>query len=215
VEACDGVTAPPARRTQADRRAASRAALLESTARHISRVGYGHLVLSEVAADAGYTRGALYHQFADKDELVLATLDWVRETWLAEVGTVFEADLAPLAAITELARRHAIYCRRDIAGVMTAIRVEFGARDHPIRDALLAQQRDLVGRVRTLILAGRRDGSIPPGPSATALAAATMSAIEAAVITLSGRPDLDVDLAQRVALGLVAGPAATASGRPG
>lgn len=209
------MTAPPARRTQADRRARSRAALLESTARHVSRVGYGHLVLSEVAADAGYTRGALYHQFADKDELVLATLDWVRETWLAEVGTVFDEDLAPLAAVTELARRHAIYCRRDIAGVMTAIRVEFGARDHPIRDALLAQQRDLVGRVRTLILAGRRDGSIPPGPSATALAAATMAAIEAAVITLSGRPDLDVDIAQRVALGLVAGPAATASGRPG
>jgi AcrR family transcriptional regulator len=215
VEACDGVTASPPRRTQADRRARSRAALLEATARGISRVGYGHLVLSEVAADAGYTRGALYHQFADKDELVLATLDWVRETWLAEVGTVFDEDLAPLDAVTELARRHAIYCRRDIAGVMTAIRVEFGARDHPIRDALFAQQRDLVGRVRTLILAGRRDGTIPPGPSATALAAATMAAIEAAVITLAGHPEVDVDLAQRVALGLIAGPAATASGRPG
>lgn len=205
----------PPRRTQADRRARSRAALLEATARGISRVGYGHLVLSEVAADAGYTRGALYHQFADKEALTLATLDWVRETWLAEVGTVFDEDLPPLRAISELARRHAIYCRRDIAGVMTAIRVEFGAQDHPIRDALFAQQRDLVGRVRTLILAGRRDGTIPPGPSATALAAATMAAIEAAVITLSGRPEVDVDVAQRVALGLIAGPTTTASDRPG
>lgn len=193
-----------ARLTQADRRARSRAALLEATARGISRVGYGHLVLSEVAAEAGYTRGALYHQFRDKDELVLATLEWVRETWLAEVGTVFEEERAPVEAIAELARRHAIYCRRDIAGVMTAIRVEFGGREHPIREALLAQQRELVTRVRALILAGRRDGTIPPGPSAAALAAATLAAIEAAVITLSGHAGLDVDIAQRIARGLIA-----------
>jgi len=204
------VTASPTRRTQADRRARSRAALLEATARGISRVGYGHLVLSEVAAEAGYTRGALYHQFADKDALVLATLEWVRETWYAEVGTVFDEDLAPADAIAELARRHAIYCRRDIAGVMTAIRVELGARDHPIRDALHAQQRELVARVRALVLAGRRDGTIPPGPPAAALAAATLAAIEAAVITLSGRADVDVDVAQRIARGLIAGPTASA-----
>lgn len=195
-----------ARRTQADRRARSRAALLEATARGISRAGYGHLVLSDVAAEAGYTRGALYHQFRDKDELVLATLEWVRETWFAEVGTVFqEEDLAPVDAIIELARRHALYCRRDIAGVMTAIRVEFAAREHPIRDALHAQQRELVTRVRALVLAGRRDGTIPPGPSAAVLAAAILSAIEAAVITLSGRADdADVDIAQRIARGLIA-----------
>ncbi|WP_445147891.1 TetR/AcrR family transcriptional regulator [Baekduia sp. Peel2402] len=194
-----------ARLTQADRRARSRAALLEATARGISRVGYGHLVLSDVAAEAGYSRGAVYHQFRDKDELVLATLEWVRETWFAEVGTVFDEDLAPVAAIAELARRHAIYCRRDIAGVMTAIRVEFGSRDHPIRDALLAQQHELVTRVRALILAGRRDGTIPPGPPAASLAAATLAAIEAATITLSGRSDdADIDIAQRITRGLIA-----------
>src|SRR5262249_26216382 len=111
VGTCLGVTAPTPRMTQADRRARSRAALPEAPARGISKVGYGHLVLADVAADAGYTRGALYHQFADKDALVLATLDWVRTTWLEEVGTVFDEDLAPVEAVAELARRHAIYCR--------------------------------------------------------------------------------------------------------
>ena len=47
------------RPTQADRRARSRAALLEATARGISRAGYANLVLADVAAEAGYTRGAL------------------------------------------------------------------------------------------------------------------------------------------------------------
>jgi AcrR family transcriptional regulator len=190
------------RPTQADRRARSRAALLEATARGISRAGYANLVLADVAAEAGYTRGALYHQFRDKDALVLATLDWVYETWYAEVGSVFD-ELAPVEALAELARRHAVYCRRDIAGLMLTLRLELAARDHPVGEAVRAQIRELVGRVRQLILAGRRDGSIPPGPPATVLAAAAMSAIEAVVIALAGRPGDDEEIARRVALGVV------------
>jgi AcrR family transcriptional regulator len=191
------------RLTQADRRARSRAALLEATARGISRVGYGHLVLEEVAAAAGYTRGALYHQFRDKDALVLAALEWVHETWYAEVGSVFEEDLPPVDALEELARRHAVYCRRDIARMMVALRVEFAAREHPVGDAVRAQTKELLEHVRRLIVAGRRDGSIAPGPPASVLARALMSAVEGVVIALTGRVGDDEKLARRVALGLL------------
>jgi len=177
--------------------------LLEATARGISRAGYANLVLEDVAAEAGYTRGALYHQFRDKDALVLATLDWVYETWYAEVGLVFDEELAPVEALAELARRHAIYCRRDIAGLMLTLRFELAARDHPVGEAVRAQIRELVGRVRQLIVAGRRDGSIPSGPPATVLAAAAMSAIEGVVVACAGHPGDDEEIARRVALGLV------------
>ena len=190
------------RPTQADRRARSRAALLEATARGISRAGYANLVLADVAAEAGYTRGALYHQFRDKDALVLATLDWVYETWYAHVGSVFDEELPPVEALTELARRHAVYCRRDIAGLMVTLRVELAALPSRRRGRARADPRAR-GAVRRLILAGREDGSIPPGPPATVLAAAVMSAIEAVVIALAGRPGDDEELAQRVTLGLV------------
>jgi AcrR family transcriptional regulator len=192
-----------ARRTQAARRAQSRAALLEATARGLSRVGYGNLVLEDVAAEAGYTRGALYHQFTDKEALVLATIEWVHDTWYAEVGSVFDEDLAPVEALVELARRHAVYCRRDIARMMVALRVEFSSREHPVGNAVRAQMAELLERVRRLILAGRRDASIPPGPPATVLAAACMAAIESVVIALSGRVGDDEEMAQRVALGLL------------
>src|SRR5215216_6433873 len=166
--------APPrrVRRTQAQRSARSRAALLEATARGISRVGYGNLVLDEVAAEAGYTRGALYHQFRDKETLVLAALEWVDETWHAEVGSVFDEDLPPVDALVELARRHAVYCRRDNARMMVALRVELGSRDHPVGDAVRAQTRELLEHVGDLIATGRRAGSIAPGPPATVLASA-------------------------------------------
>jgi AcrR family transcriptional regulator len=194
-------------RTQAERRAASRAALLEATARGISRAGYGALKLDDVAAEAGYTRGALYHQFKDKDALVLATVAWVRETWEAEVGTVLQDDgLAPVAALTELGRRHAVYCRRDVAGVMIALRVEAGAPGHPIGAAVREQVDDLVQRVRRLILAGRRDGTIGPGPSATVLAGTLLAAVEAATLALRGRTDAaDEEVAQRIVRGLLLG----------
>ncbi|HEX2233850.1 MAG TPA: helix-turn-helix domain-containing protein, partial [Thermoleophilaceae bacterium] len=62
------------RANQAERRARSRSALLESAARGLSRYGYGNLRLEEVAREAGYTRGALYHQFQDKEDLALAVI---------------------------------------------------------------------------------------------------------------------------------------------
>jgi AcrR family transcriptional regulator len=203
----------PTRETQAARRARSRAALLEATARGLSHHGYGHLKLDEVAADAGYTRGALYHQFADKEALVLATVEWVHETWFEEVGTAFDADLPPVEALSELARRHAVYCRRDVAGVMTALRVEFGGRDHPIGDAVRLIMAELVGRARGLIEEARAGGALPPGPPATALAAAMLAAVEGAVIALAvpgGRDRIDEEIAERVARGVL-GAAGTAS----
>src|SRR5438876_10337479 len=94
------------RATQAERRARSRSALLESAARGLSRYGYGNLVLEEVAREAGYTRGALYHQFKGKEDLALAVLEWVNETWTREVGGPAKQEPDPVAELIALARGH-------------------------------------------------------------------------------------------------------------
>src|SRR3984893_330094 len=117
---------------QADRSARTRSALLESAARGLSRYGYGNLILERVASDAGYTRGALYHQFKDKEDLALAVIDWVDETWRQEVGRLIEQEPDPLVALILLARGHAVFCRRDVARVAMALRLEFSGQDHPI-----------------------------------------------------------------------------------
>src|SRR3954462_6680048 len=109
------------RPTQAERSARSRGALLESAARGLSRYGYGNLRLEQVAREAGYTRGALYHQFRDKEDLALAVVQWAYETWLAEVGAPADDERDPAAALVGLARGHAILCRRDIARVAMAL----------------------------------------------------------------------------------------------
>ena len=198
-------TGPPRRprSTQAERRARSRAALLESAARGLSRYGYGNLVLEQVAREAGYTRGALYHQFKDKEELALAVLDWVNETWWREVGTPAEQQPDPVAALLALARGHAVYCRRDVARVIMALRVEFSGQDHPVGREIKRASRTLVKHVARLIDAGRRDGSIPPGPPARAVALGFWGALEGAVIALAGHAPHDELLAARAVAGVL------------
>ena len=176
------------RTTQAERSARTRSALLESAARGLSRYGYGNLVLEHVARDAGYTRGALYHQFKDKEDLALAVVEWADETWRREVGGPAEREPDPVAALIALARGHAILCRRDVARVAMALKLEFSGQDHPVGRELERVSDALVERCTRLIDAARRDGSIPAGPPVRTVAVAFVGAIEGAVIALAGGP---------------------------
>src|SRR5829696_4488971 len=160
------------RSTQAERSARTRSALLESAARGLSRYGYGNLVLEQVAREAGYTRGALYHQFKDKEDLALAVVEWVTENWMHEVGDPAEQEPDPVAELIALARGHAVFCRRDIARVVMALRVEFSGQDHPVGRAIAQISDGGVKRVARLVNAGRRMRTIPPGPPANAVARA-------------------------------------------
>jgi AcrR family transcriptional regulator len=196
---------PASRRrpTQAERSARSRSALLESAARGLSRYGYGNLILERVASEAGYTRGALYHQFEDKEDLALAVLEWVNENWTREVGVPATQEPDPVAELIALARGHAIFCRRDVARVVMALRVEFSGQDHPVGREIERISEAGVKRVARLVDAGRRDGSIPAGPPARVVAFAFWGALEGAVITLRGQAPHDELLAARAVAGLL------------
>jgi AcrR family transcriptional regulator len=191
------------RPTQAERRARSRTALLEAAARGLSRNGYARLNLEQVAREAGYTRGALYHQFEDKQALALAVIQWVDEAWRAEVGPQIDRETDPVDALIAMARGHAVFCRRDVARVVMALRVEFSGQDHPVGREIKRVSESGIKRVTRLIQAGRRDGSILPGPPAKAVALAFVGAIEGAVIALAGQEPDDELLAARAAAGVL------------
>ncbi|MFC4554087.1 TetR/AcrR family transcriptional regulator [Georgenia faecalis] len=193
-----------ARRTQADRRAATRGALLEAAARGLSTYGYANLVLEQVARDAGYTRGALYHLFANKEELAQAVVAWVSETWDAEVRRPALAEQDALASLMTMTRGHVGYCRRhDGARVMLALRVEFTGQDHPVGRAMEATYHRLEAECAELVAAGRRDGSVPPGPPPQLTAAALLAVLESVAIEVAGAAPHDVELAQRAVRGVL------------
>lgn len=201
-------TAGGARRTQAERRARTRNALLEAAARGLSRHGYGNLVLERVANEAGYTRGALYHQFADKEDLALAVVEWVEETWWAEMSRLIADDADPVGALRAVARAHAVYCRRDIARVRMVLSVEFSGQDHPVGRAVEEAVERVLAVCTEFITAGRESGAIPPGPPPRVMALAMMGAVEGLVINLSGQVPFDEQLAESVVAGLLEHPPA-------
>jgi AcrR family transcriptional regulator len=168
----------------------------------LSRYGYANLVLEQVANDAGYTRGALYHLFANKEDLALAVVSWVEETWYAEMGPLIDS-ADPAEALIAVARGHAILCRRDIARVMMTLRVEFSGQDHPVGREVRRAESRVVSDLTRLITAARKNRSIPPGPPPKVLAIALIGAVEGLVIQLAGRAPFDVQLAERVVVGVL------------
>jgi AcrR family transcriptional regulator len=63
------------RRTQAERRAQTRARLLAAARGVFAERGYNGASLDAVSEHAGCTKGALYHHFGSKEGLLLALLD--------------------------------------------------------------------------------------------------------------------------------------------
>lgn len=111
---------------------------------------------------------------------------------------------APHARRTRLGPRgHAVYCRRDVARVMMALRVEFSGQDHPVGREIKRISEALVKHCARLINVGRRDGSLPPGPPAGAVALAFWGALEGAVIALAGQAPHDELLATRAVAGVL------------
>ncbi len=156
-----------------------------------------------MAADAGYTRGALYHLFANKEELALAVLEWVDETWYAHMGPLLAEAADPVGAFRAVARGHAVYCRRDVARVMMTLRVEFSGQDHPVGSAVEKGVNRVLDDCTRLIRAGRKSGAIPPGPPPRVMALAVLGALEGLVIALAGQAPHDEDLAEKTVLGLL------------
>ncbi len=77
-------------RTQAERSAATRDALVAAARSLFAARGFADVGTEEIVRAAGLTRGALYHHFADKSELFAA----VFETVEAEVSTRIAAAAA-------------------------------------------------------------------------------------------------------------------------
>jgi AcrR family transcriptional regulator len=87
---------PKVRRTQADRSAATREALVAAGRRLFAAQGFADVSTDAIAAEAGVTRGALYHQFADKVALFDAVVDAVE----ADIAARLAAEVAA-AGVTD------------------------------------------------------------------------------------------------------------------
>jgi AcrR family transcriptional regulator len=90
-----------ARLTRKEKQAHTRTCLMKSAAKVFAKRGLQHASIDEVAEEAGYTKGAFYANFKNKEELFLAMLDERFGQKLAEVQRVAEGDDFSLTATSD------------------------------------------------------------------------------------------------------------------
>ena len=87
------------KRTQADRSAATRDALVAAARPLFAEHGFGAVSTDQIARAAGVTRGALYHQFAGKEDLFAAVFEQVEAEIAARLATRLTAGSDPVAVL--------------------------------------------------------------------------------------------------------------------
>jgi AcrR family transcriptional regulator len=154
-----------ARLTRAQRRQQTRAQLLDAAGQVFARRGFHAATVDEVAHAAGYTKGAVYSNFANKDELFLALLDQRLAAQLEQVEALYaiESSEELLAAMRGRTEQE-FTAARDFGVLM----VEFSlyAMRNPAAQAELAKRyRQLRGRLAELITKRyARHQTSPPMP---------------------------------------------------
>ena len=75
-------------RTQVERSQTSKAALVAAARSLFAERGFADVGTGQIVAAAGLTRGALYHQFGDKQRLFVAVLEQVEQEVTDQVAAV-------------------------------------------------------------------------------------------------------------------------------
>jgi AcrR family transcriptional regulator len=190
-----------ARLTRGERRDLTREQLLDAAERVFARLGFHGASVDAVAAEAGFTKGAVYSNFPGKDALFLALVDRRRaalEAQLAEAGT----DAVDVLAAEDGSRQAA----DDPWGILTIEFFLYAAREPSARRAfadLYAATRRALAASLARAPADKRALDLSPMDLATvALALSTGIGVQAALDPEAVPPDLY----QRVLAGLAGGP---------
>jgi len=167
------------RKTRAETQAATRAQLVATAKQMFFVDGYHPTSLEKVADAAGYSKGAVYSNFRNKDELCSAVLDEVRAERLGEVIEMMARPDTParIEALRDWAKR--------VIGDpgWTTLEVEFAV--HARRTEQLRTE-----------LAGRLDGILQ-------MLTAAVESADAPDLKMPGRETATVMLALGVGLGLL------------
>ena len=138
--------------TRKERQARTRELLMESAATVAARRGIDHASLDEVAERAGFTKGAVYANFSNKEELFLAMLDAHFEARLEELDRIVSTEADPDTQAREAAQ--GLMRMLDAQPESHRLFFEFAVyaeRNEGFRDQLVARYRSLRERLADLL----------------------------------------------------------------
>jgi AcrR family transcriptional regulator len=173
------------RRTQADRSAATRAALVAAATELFATRGYAGTPREDIVRAAGVTRGALYHHYADKADLFRAVFEAMEADVMARIGAAATGSDDPVEQLR-------LGCRAYLDEALDP-----GVRRICIIDAPAvlddATRREIatryaLGMVREVVAAAIDQGRMAPQP-VEALSQLLLAAVMAGAQYVANAPD--------------------------
>lgn len=166
---------PETKVSRAERQRQTRERLIEVAAQMFLAVGYAGTSLDKVAVEAGFSKGAVYSNFAGKEELCMAVLDMIHAEKIRLVQAVFAED----ASLDARLKSFVEWSRTGLGEPQwTALEVEFAAvaRNNPwVASELVKRHREVRRLIGQLISATIEEAdletTIPVEHVATALLA--------------------------------------------
>lgn len=154
------------RLTRKQRQEHTRTCLLEAAGRVFARRGLAQASVDEVAADAGFTKGAVYANFGSKEELFLEMLDRKFALRLADLEAVLKTDESPEAQARAAGRDFLTTISADPEwGRLFVEAALYASRNEAFREKLQASYQQMRTRMVELLRArGEADGFEPPVP---------------------------------------------------
>src|SRR3954469_11147359 len=134
--------------TPARRREMTREALVEAAGDLFAKKGFAGASMEEIAAEAGFTRGAIYSNFGSKDELLIAVMDRFNERIVQEYRDVVIDDPVGTAAAA------AKVFKRELSMELLPLELELrlnALRDPDVRKRLQTADRRQSERVARFI----------------------------------------------------------------
>ena len=153
------------RLTRDESRAETRQRLMESAERVFAEKGFYGASVEEISERAGYSRGAFYSNFEDKDELFLALFDERTDAQIAEVSELLAANPDPADFIAAL-RDRSVGRASQRTWIMLADEFWLYAMRNPkVRPKLAARERsERDAYQRAVVALHEAMGVAPPAP---------------------------------------------------
>jgi AcrR family transcriptional regulator len=183
---------PGARRTQAERTAATRARLLEAGRHLFAADGYAAVPTQAIVDAAGVTRGALYHQFGDKSGLFAEVYEDVERDLVARISAriVAAEPVDQLAAMRTGARLFLAEC--SAPDVQRIVLIDAPAVLGWERWREVGMKYGL-GVIEAMLAQAMADGAIPDQPLRPT-AHVLLGALDEAALYVSRATDADAAL---------------------
>jgi AcrR family transcriptional regulator len=191
------------RRSQQERSRATRAALVTTARRLFAEHGYAQVPADQIVTAAGVTRGALYHHFADKQQLFCAVFEELEAEVTAEIAAAITAAPDRSAGMVAGLGRFLDVCQRpEVAQIaLTDAPAVLGWRTWRAIEA-----RHGLGVITEGLQAAARDGLLVPAPVPVLAQLVLSAVIEAALlITHAADPKAARADAEQALLALLSG----------